>query len=344
MKEPIRPPNQRVRLKDLAKHLGLTSGTVSAVLNKSPYAKAIPEATKQRILEAARELKYRPHYFAKTLRSKQTYTIGIVAARIGDPYGSLLIGGIQEILSERGYLFLAASHRHNKAAVQDCCDLLEMRGVEGLIVIDTCLTHAPSIPAVAIGGSIPLKGVTNIVLDHSRAAHLALSHLYDLGHRNIAVIRGPMFSVDSGARWDSLQAISQQLGIRIRLELTVALDDDDISPDSGYRATMKLIARGEHFSAVLAYNDLAAIGASRALREAKLEVPRCVSVVGFDDIREAAYQVPSLTTIRQPMHKMGATAAQILLACLGGAHVAPEVVRIEPELIVRDSTAPPDRI
>jgi LacI family transcriptional regulator len=191
---------------------------------------------------------------------------------------------------------------------------------------------------VAVAGHRPLKGVTNITLDHDRAAHLALQHLFELGHRQIAVLRGQAFSSDANDRWHSICDAAQELGLHIKPELAMELDTDDPSPQTGCRLTKELLSRGP-FTALFAYNDISAIGAIRAIREAGLRVPEDISVVGFDDIREAAYQYPSLTTIHQPLAKMGEIAADTLLQRIAGRKDYPRRILIEPQLVVRESTA-----
>src|SRR5579864_496823 len=181
---------QVVTLKAVAQHLGLTPGTVSAVLNDSPSARSIPQETKNRIRAAAQELNYRPNFFARTLRNKRTYTIGVIAEEIGDSYSSPIISGIEQFLRERNYFFLTVVHRHDTTLLNRYSQLLLERGVEGIITVDTTVQEAPLLPTVAIAGHRRMKGVTNIILDHEKAAQLALRHLKDLRHERIAFMRG----------------------------------------------------------------------------------------------------------------------------------------------------------
>src|SRR5271169_528046 len=285
---------QGTTLKELAKHLGLTKGTVSAVLNDSPYAKAIPQHTKDRIIAAALELNYHPNFFARSLRKKRTFTVGVIAAEIGDAYGSVVISGIEALLSERKYFFVTVVHHHDPQMLRQYSDILQTRGSEGFITIDTTVTQPPRLPTVVISGHRQIEGVTNITLDHLRAAELVLGHLSELGHRDIAVIKGQPFSSDTGARWDGITEAARDLGIELRTELTTQLAVDDPSPQEGYRATKELLSRKVPFTALFAYNDISAVGAIRAIKETGLRVPEDISVVGFDDVREAAYHLPAL--------------------------------------------------
>src|SRR5216110_1668549 len=330
----------KVTLKTIADHLGLTPGTVSAALNNSPAARSIPEHTKNRIIEAAQALNYRPNFFARTLRLKRTYTIGVIAEEIGDAYGALVISGIEEYLRKNNYFFLTVIHRHDPKLLQTYAQMLLARGVEGFITTDTSLTETLPLPTVAVAGHERVDGVTNIILDHKRAARLALEHLRDLGHEEIAFIKGQTISSDSAVRWSAICEVAQQLGIRIRPELTIQLEGIDSTPAIGYPFAKQLLARKHPFTALFAYNDISAIGSIWAFREAGLRVPEDISVVGFDDIPGAEFSNPPLTTVRQPLLRMGQIAAQTVIARIEERGVYAPEIAIEPEFVVRESTAP----
>jgi LacI family transcriptional regulator len=328
-----------ITLKAVAHYLGLTPGTVSAVLNDSPSARSIPQETKNRIHAAAKELNYRPNFFARTLRNKRTYTIGVIAEEIGDSYSSPIISGIEQYLRVRNYFFLTVVHRHDVSLLNRYSQLLSERGVEGIITVDTTVQEAPILPTVAIAGHKQLKGVTNIVLDHDRAAVLALNHLKDLKHERIAFMKGNPLSSDSQDRWEAICRVAKEIGVAIDPELTVQIKSDDPTPMLGYPFTKELLARKKPFTALFAYNDISAIGAIRAIHEEGLRVPQDISVMGFDDIPGAAFHTPSLTTVRQPLKRMGEVAAQSLLERIEGKKEYPSEIAIEPELVIRESTA-----
>ncbi len=339
VKKPLQKP-QVITLKAVAQHLGLTPGTVSAVLNNSPSARSIPQETKNRIHTAAKELNYRPNFFARTLRNKRTYTIGVITEEIGDSYSSPIISGIEQYLRKRDYFFLTVVHRHDAALLSRYSQLLSERGVEGIITVDTTVQESPMLPTVAIAGHKRLKGVTNIVLDHERAAVLALSHLKDLHHQRIAFMQGNPISSDAKDRWEAICRVAERIGVAIDPDLTIQIDADDPTPMLGYPFGKKLLSRGKPFTALFAYNDVSAMGAIRAFREQGLRIPEDVSVMGFDDIPGAAFHTPGLTTVRQPLNRMGEVAAQSLLDRIEGQKEYPPEIAIEPELIVRESTAP----
>lgn len=334
----------RVTLKAVAEQLGLTPGTVSAVLNNSAASRSIPERTRKRVLEAAREMNYRPNFFARSLRVQRTYTIGVILEEIGDGYGSMVVSGIEEYLREKNYFFLTVAHRHDKALLQTYSQMLLARGVEGLITVDTSITEAPGLPTVAVAGHSTMDNVTNIVLDHRKAAEIGLRHLKDLGHTEIAFLKGQPQSSDSAVRWTSICEVAAELGIRIRPELVVQLEGTDSTPELGFPFGKMLLARKVPFTALFGYNDISAIGAMRAIQDAGLRVPEDVSVVGFDDIASATFCIPSLTTVRQPLKRMGQIAARTLLGRIDEDAAYEAEIAVEPEFVLRKSTAAPNAI
>lgn len=337
------PAKQRVSLKRLAEHLGLSSATVSIVINRTPLSDMIPQETKDRVWEAARRFDYRPNIIAKSLRQQRTYSIGVLLPEFSDGYSALVLSGIEDHLLARDYAWLAASHRHKAELIREYPHLLYTRAVEGLITVDTPYEENLPFPVVSVSGHGERSGVTNIVLNHERAAELALVHLHELGHRQIAFIKGQSFSSDTAVRWKSIQKVCKRIELEIDSRLTTQLEGVSPSPVTGYEAAQRILATHTPFTALFAFNDVSAIGAIRALQEAGLHVPEDVSVVGFDDIAAAAYHIPAITTIRQPLVKMGALAAETLIARISDAGSASDLrpLEVEPELVVRESTGPP---
>jgi DNA-binding LacI/PurR family transcriptional regulator len=303
--------------------------------NNSGAARSIPDHTKQRILAAAKELNYCPNYSARSLRLQRTYTIGVIAEEIGDAYGATVISGIEEYLRKYNFFFLTVIHRHDQKLFQTYAQMLLARGVEGFITLDTSIKERLPIPTVAVSGHERVKGVTKIILDHHLATRFALSHLADLGHRDIAFLMGALVSSDAADRWTSICDVADELGIRIRQELAVQIDSTDSTPALGYPFAKQLLERQKHFTALFAYNDISAIGAIWAFREAGLRVPEDVSVVGFDDIPSAAFNSPGLTTVRQPLQRMGQIAAKTVIDQIEGNEEFVTEIAIEPEFVVR---------
>jgi DNA-binding LacI/PurR family transcriptional regulator len=333
-------------LKDVAEYLGLSSATVSMVMNRSAAAKSIPQCTQDRVRAAARKLNYRPNFMAKSLRQKRSFTIGVIVPEISEGYGALVMSGIEDHLLQEGYFYYVVSHRHREDLIEEYPRLLQMRSVEGIIAVDTPCQENKSLHVVSVSGHQDVPGVTNIVLDHALAAKLALEHLYALGHRKIALIKGQAFSSDTEVRWKTVQESSAQLGLKIDEALVGQLVGELGTPELGYYATRKLLDTRRPFTALFAFNDISAMGAIRALTEAKLKIPEDVSVVGFDDIQSAAYQNPALTTVRQPLREMGVIAAETLLQRITSPATAPypNSIIVKPTLVVRSSTAPARRL
>ncbi|HEY6945986.1 MAG TPA: LacI family DNA-binding transcriptional regulator [Candidatus Acidoferrum sp.] len=328
-------------LKSLAEHLGLSQAAVSLVINRAPGAKSIPHRTQELIRQAAQELNYRPNHLARSLRQQRSYTIGVVVPEISEGYAALVMSGIEDHLLQEGYFYFVVSHRHRDELIEEYPLLLQQRAVEGLIAVDTAITGAAQVPLVAVSGHREVPGVTNIVLDHALAATLAMEHLTKLGHRQMAFIKGQAFSSDTAIRWESVCNAAQALGVKVNDRLVGQLEGESSSPELGYQVTKKLLASEQPFTALFAFNDISAIGAIQALREAGQRIPEDVSVVGFDDIQSAAFQNPALTTVRQPLRAMGMLAAKTLLRRIAAPPEAPyskEIV-VVPELVCRASTA-----
>lgn len=339
-KPPARPKSFKpVSLKQVAEHLGLNPATVSVVLNDVP-GRSIPQATRDRIKAAAKEMNYQPNLLARSLRSRRTLTIGILVPELGEGYHTQIMSGIGDQLIGAGYFYFTAHHRHQAHLVDDYIRMFIGRGAQGIIAVDTLMEHPVPVPVVAVAGHRHIEGITNVVLDHARAAELALNHLYSLGHRHIAFMRGQPFSSDSDERWNHLQRYSAKLGLEIRPELVISLDRDMSSPELGYPVVQQLVASKLPFTALVAFNDIAAIGSIRALQDLNLRVPADVSVIGFDDINAASYTSPRLTTIRQPLAEIGRIATQAMLNRIHGAQPPRDEITVLPTLMVRESTGP----
>lgn len=329
---------KRASLKLLGERLGLSSSTISFVLNNTP-GRSIPEATRERIRQAAKELNYQPSIIARTLRGQRMQTIGLLLPEMGEGYHTRVVAGIGDFLTERDYFYFTVQHRHNAKLIETYPHLLQARGVDGLLAIDTHLARPLPLPTVLIAGHTELPHVSNIMLDHELAAHLALEYLYRMGHRKIVFMKGQSFSTDTELRWEATLRVAKQLDLKVDPALIIQLTVDSDSPAISYPPIHDLLLRTHDFTAILCFNDVSAMGTIRALHDYGLRVPEDVSVMGFDDIQSASFHVPSLTTIRQPLHQMGAAGADALLRVLAGEE-PPPILRIEPELIVRESTGP----
>ena len=340
-----------VNLRMLAEHLELSQTTVSLVLNNSPSAKSIPQETRNRVIEAAERLNYRPNYFARSLRQSRSMSVGVLAPDLSEGYFTQVMSGVVEELTSAHYFYFTACHDWKRELIEKYPQMLVERSVDGFLLLNTAADDiAVPVPVVAISAHIAVENVTNIILDHHRAAELALTHLYELGHRRIAFIRGPHAIPDSEFRWEGIQQVAREIDLKLDPALTVRIDAASwsmetgyhpMAPEIGYKPMQALLDKTRDFTAIFCFNDIAAIGAIRALKDAGLTVPGDVSVVGFDDIQSAAYSTPSLTTVRQPLREMGKCGARVLLDRIADREKEyPGEIVMAPELVIRESTGP----
>lgn len=337
-KEPV--AGRSVGLKELSAYLGLSPSTVSRVINGGATAHRIAEETQRRVLETAARFGYEANIIARSLRQKRTFTIGVLVPEISEGYSTAVLGGIEDALLKEGLFYFVASHRHHEELLEAYPRLMISRAVDGIIAVDTKISEHIPVPVVAVSGHWHNQHAISVELDHRHAAQLALEHLQKLGHERIAFIKGQAFSSDTSRRWKAIREVAARLGIAIHPELTVQLLSPEPGPEPGHSATQELLSRKSPFSAIFSFNDVSAVGAISALREAGLQVPRDVSVIGFDDVLFAATSHPPLTTVRQPLRQMGQMAAATLLGMIhqSSEHKPGAVITVHPELIVRRST------
>jgi DNA-binding LacI/PurR family transcriptional regulator len=344
-------PPGTVNLRMLAEHLQLSQTTVSLVLNNSPSAKSIPQETRNRVMEAAERLNYRPNYFARSLRQSRSMSVGVLAPDLSEGYFTRVMSGVVRELTSARYFYFTACHDWRRELIEQYPRMLVERAVDGFLLLNTPADHIEvPVPVVAISAHSAVENVTNIVLNHHLAVEQALAHLYALGHRRIAFMRGPRAIPDSEFRWEAIQKVVKEIGLKLDPALVIRIDSagwsmkagyHPMAPEIGYRPMQALLDKTREFSAIFCFNDISAIGAIRALKDVGLTVPGDVSVVGFDDIQSAAYSTPSLTTVRQPLLEMGKRGAQVLLERIANREKPfPAEIVMAPELVVRESTGP----
>ena len=343
-----------ITIRDVAKESGFSSTTVSIVLNNAPLARYIPPATKKRIEKAANKLGYRPNLFARSLRSKRSHTVGVMVFDMTDPYCTLILRGIENSLYQSSYLPILTDVHNERGRFERYLEMLLDRRVEALIVLANWLfvdidvladLEKSSIPTMMIGRELRTDTVSSVIVDNELGARLAVEHLYQLGHRKIAFIRGPKTLADSAPRWQGIRSFAKSTGLELDPRLIVDLPEsqDPISSfEAGYKLTEELIKRKRPFTALMAFDDMTAFGAIRALAKAGLRVPEHCSVIGFDDVAACSFYTPPLTTIRQPMEAMGAMAANLVIEGINGVLEKREISAVHrkmaPELAVREST------
>jgi len=354
MVQPLRLKQSTVTIRDVAKASGFSSTTVSIVLNSAPLARYIPETTKKKIEVAAKKLGYRPNLFARSLRSKRSHTVGVMVFDMTDPYCTLILRGIENSLFQSGYLPIFTDVHNERSRFERYLEMMLDRRIEGLIVVANWLfldinliadLEKSSIPIAMIGTELRTDTVSSVIVDNEQGGEIAIQHLYSLGHRKIAFIRGPKALSDSSPRWKGVRAFAQAKGLEIDSRLIVDLPEsrDPISSfEAGQKLTEELMKRRRAFTAIMAFDDMTAFGAIRALTKAGISVPEQCSVIGFDDVAPAAMYNPALTTVRQPMESMGSLAVSLVADGINCVLEKREVTavhrKVGPELVVREST------
>jgi DNA-binding LacI/PurR family transcriptional regulator len=327
-------------MSDVGRLAGVSHQTVSRVINGSPHVR--PQ-TRDRVLAAMHELGYTPNPVARALVTGRSNTLGVVSfdTTLYGPASTLL--GIERAAHEAGYFIIIASLKAlNRASVTDALERLRRHSVDGILLITPledaveALLHAPTeIPLVAAEAGPEESGIPVVQVDQFSGAAAATRHLVELGHEMVWHIAGPPEFLESRLRIDGWQTTLAEAGAEAPAPLV-----GDWSPRSGYEAGRRLGA-DPAVRAIFVANDQMALGVLRALNEAGREVPGDVSVVGFDDIPEAGYFLPPLTTVRQDFDELGTVGLRLLVSMIESGGPPPRVPPVTPELIVRASTSPP---
>src|ERR1700724_727151 len=341
-------------MRDVAETSGFSPATVSIVLNNAPLARYIAPATKKRIEEAAKKLGCRRNAMWRLLRSKRSHSVGVIFTDITDPFCTPVLRGIENALYQSSYIQIFADAHNQRSRFERYLEMLLEHHVEALIVVANWLfvdiqlladLSKRNITAATIGWEMPGNAVSSVMVDNEAGGRLALEHLHQLGHHKIAFIRGPKMLIDSAPRWKGIQKFAHSAGLDIDPALVLQLPDS-FDPNSGfeggYRFTEELLQRKKRFTALMAFDDLTALGAIRALTKAGVKVPENCSVVGFDDVAASSLYTPPLTTVRQPMEAMGTVAANLVVdgikAVVEKREVSAVHRKMAPELAVREST------
>ena len=318
---------------DVAAAAGVSTATVSRVLAGVGHAR--PE-TRARVLEAARALDYRPSEVARALKRRSTQTLGLIVTDIENPYFPQLVRSVEDAAREAGYFVLLCNAADDPDREGSYLDLLADRRVDGLIVAASTLggrhrewLAAPRVPVVLVNTVAPDVALPAVLSDNEEGGRLAAAHLLELGHRRFAYLMPPVRNEDAAARLTGVRsALAGAAGVAL------AVGNGDALVPGGESAALEVLDGHSETTAIIAYNDLMAIGALRALRQRGRRVPTDASVIGFDDIAIAAYFDPPLTTIAQRTDEMGRWAVDRLTGAVDG----PMTVRLPVELRVREST------
>lgn len=347
-----------VTLADIAQACGFSVSTVSIVLREAPLSQNVAVTTREQIRAMAQQLGYHPDAYARSLRRQRTQTIAVLAYDLSDPFCIPLVRGIQAGLNPASFLPLLIDAQTQRKLFDSYLKMILERRAEGVIVIANWIFEETNlladveknhVPLVIVGRDLSPRRVRSVLVDNEAGGALAMRHLSDLGHRRVAVIRGPEELFDSQPRWAGVQRAASEAGIRIDPKLLFqlpGLEDPAFGFEGGLSFSRQMAASGLPFTAVLAFDDFTALGVVRGLTEAGLRVPEACTVLGFDDVLPAGITTPGLTTIRQPLAEMGLQAAKFVLEALKSdsskeRNRASLIYKACPELVVRSSSAAP---
>ncbi len=337
------PPNQHVTIKQVAEKAGVSIQTISRVLNNRPDVS--PE-TRTRVEQIIKNLGYQPYAMARGLASKRTFTLGLISADFTDYWFAQVATAAEAEAHEHGYFFMLGTTGMNPQDEPKFLRLLTQRHVEGILFIRAehlqDFEHLRNlqqsgIPVVSTGFYLPGSEFSFIEVDNQDGARQATQHLLNLGHRQIAMITGPRGLNSVENRPQGFRQALQSAGVAPNPELII--EGQSWWHRAGYDGAQALLNKKLPFTALFAQNDRLARGAMMALNEASLKVPQDISIVGYDDIPEAEFAAPPLTTIRQPMRAVGQAAAQLLITLIEDPNAVPQQLLFKAELVSRSSCA-----
>ena len=339
-----------VKLKDVAEKAGVSIATVSLVLNNRSKAIKISHATREKVLATANELGYSPNTYARALRTRKSNVIGILAFDILDPYCANVIRGAGEVINANNFFVLLSDLQNDDLKLRSFIKKISRQKLSGILILASSLQIDDGIiydilqhhiPFVIIGREVANPLIPTIATDSITGAYLAVQHLIELGHREIAFILGPRNYIDSLQRFRGIKKALEEYNIPLDEELVAEERKAGWAPESGYEAMKELLKRKKRFTALFTFDDISAFGAIRAIYEVGLRVPEDISVVGFDDLSASAYYNPPLTTIGYSMSNMGMKGAEILLRLMDESTDNSKIQKIleEVRLIKRESSS-----
>jgi len=329
------------RIKEVAERAGVSTATVSRVINESSN---VSPRLRARVRAAIAELHYSPSRLARHLRSQSTRTIGLIISDIQNPFFTSLVRGVEDVAYQNGYSILLCNADEDPAKEHLYVEVLRAERVAGAIVACTSETCCQALREfyltwVAVDRRVSNLAVDTVVVDNVAGARQAVLHLLDLGHRRIGLIGGPVTVTTGRERRDGYLAAFAERGVPVPTDL---LRIGDFKEASGHRLVSELLAQPDPPTALFIANNLMTMGALQALQERAVHIPQDVSVVGFDDMPWLPLLAPPLTAVRQPTYQIGKEAAELLFRRLQeGPQKPTEMIVLQPELIIRGSTAAP---
>jgi LacI family transcriptional regulator len=327
-------------MQDVAERAGVSVTSVSHVINET---RPVSDGLRQRVLTAMDDLGYQPNRLARSLRRGQTHTIGMIIPDSANPFFAEMARGVEDTSFKNGYSVILCNSDGDLNKELLYTNVLVEKQVDGLLFIAAGLStngildlQTQKTPLVVVDRDLPDATVNSVLTDNAQGGWLATRHLIDLGHRRIACITGPSDVTPSAERVIGYRQAMIEKGIPVNGNLVVR---GDFQYESAYRATIQLLRMDDPPTAIFACNDLMAVAVMSAALEQGQQVPRDLSVVGFDDVRLAAFANPPLTTIAQPKYEMGVVAATMLLERIRNLEAPAQRKVFETSLVTRKSTA-----
>lgn len=329
-----------IKIRDVAAAVGVSSATVSRVLNGRDYVAA---DVRERVLAAVAELGYRPNATARSLRTRVTQVIGVMVSDITNPFFTAVVRGVEDTAQQAGYSVVLANTDEDPAKEASYFDVAVAEQLAGVILAPTSsratnidALAAQGIPVVTLDRRLRSKTVDSVTVDNHRAALEATAHLLDQGCRRIGIIAGPAQTTTGARRLAGYRAALRAAGIAVDARHIVRAD---FRIDGGYHAAKKLLALTPPIDGLFVSNNLMTIGALQALAEAGRRMPDDIATVGFDEANWSTALWPPLTVVAQPTHDIGRHAAELLISRIRGETQPPRHVVLPANLLVRASSS-----
>ena len=336
-----RTPRRKVTIRDVADLVGVHHSTVSRALSPNKRDKISPAVVKK-IEKAAKKLGYFPNIVASSLKQNRSFAFGVLIPDLMNPLFPPIIRGIQDTAEAVGYTVITANTDDEEEKERSALRMMQGRSLEGVLIatarredpiVEECIAY--DIPFVLVNRTVDREGVNAVVIDEDFGIRSVLDHLISLKHTRIAHVAGPQHT---STGYQRAKAFTEYLRIH-NLSTDLVETSEKFTIEEGRRAFRKMLAEDNSFTAVVAGNDLLALGCMEAMNEMGLLVPENISITGYDDILFLERMSPALTTVQVPKYEMGSQATKTLLAMVGGEATVPVVLRMQPRLVIRNSTA-----
>lgn len=326
-------------IKDVAKLAGVSTSTVSHVMNATRF---VSDDMRERVNEAVRALDYRPSSIARSLKVKRTGTIGMLVTTSSNPFFAEVVQGVEQRCYERGYTLFLCNTKGDVSRMKANLDALEEKRVDGLLVLCSVSNKAllrlfesqVSVPIVVTDGEPATDNIDRIYDNSQYGGYIATQHLIKMGHTQIGCVSGPMDRRSASERVEGFLKAMGEAGLKVRKDWII---EGDFNCESGIQAMRILHHLPERPDALFVCNDMMAFGVINEATRIGIQVPADLSIIGYDDIYIARYMTPPLTTIHQPTSKLGTMVVDTLLDRLDTKRSKGEIIRIEPNLVKRES-------